>query len=315
MWTGAEPSAGGSTVEVTQTLTSGTAIASIDIDGDSTTLYAPTPPTVPGASSTTPSMDGTAAVGTATTYARADHVHPTDTSRQATLVSGTNIKTINGTSILGSGDLTVGGSTVFYREYGTGNVSTGKLTIDGTDYEIWAYSQPSKATSTPLMDGTATIGNSDRYAAENHVHPTDTSRQATLISGTNIKTINGTSLLGSGDLAVGGSVSMEDTAVDAAVDAATYLTNGSSVTITNNAPSYITINKTTVEDYSPFVVTCGSTDGVVNFSSAVYSPGSIQLNAITSLPVFAGTETVLLAGAANTMATFTLSTGGGGSND
>lgn len=59
----------------------------------------------PEPSSTTPAMDGTAAVGTATTYARADHVHPTDTSRQATLVSGTNIKTINGTSILGSGDI------------------------------------------------------------------------------------------------------------------------------------------------------------------------------------------------------------------
>lgn len=145
-------------------------------------------------------MDGTAAIGTATTYARADHVHPTDTSRQATLVSGTNIKTINGTSILGSGDLTVGGSTVFYQEYGNGNVSTGKLTIDGTDYEIWAYSQPSKATSTPLMDGTAAIGNSDRYAAENHVHPTDTSRQATLVSGTNIKTVGNQSLLGSGNL-------------------------------------------------------------------------------------------------------------------
>jgi len=59
----------------------------------------------PEPSSTTPAMDGTAAVGTATTYARADHVHPTDTSRQAMLVSGINIKTINGTSLLGSGNI------------------------------------------------------------------------------------------------------------------------------------------------------------------------------------------------------------------
>lgn len=50
------------------------------------------------------------------------------------------------------------------------------------------------------MDGTAAIGNSDRYAAENHVHPTDTSRQATLVSGTNIKTVGNQSLLGSGNL-------------------------------------------------------------------------------------------------------------------
>ena len=32
-----------------------------------------------------------------------------ESSKQDTLVSGTNIKTINGTSILGSGDMTVGG--------------------------------------------------------------------------------------------------------------------------------------------------------------------------------------------------------------
>jgi hypothetical protein len=38
---------------------------------------------VPTASSTTPAMDGVAAVGTGTTWARADHVHPTDTSRYA----------------------------------------------------------------------------------------------------------------------------------------------------------------------------------------------------------------------------------------
>jgi hypothetical protein len=38
---------------------------------------------VPAASSTAPVMDGAAAVGTGTTWARADHVHPTDTSRYA----------------------------------------------------------------------------------------------------------------------------------------------------------------------------------------------------------------------------------------
>lgn len=91
---------------VTQVQTSGTKIATVTIDGTATDLYAPEGGGGgPEPSSTTPAMDGTAAVGTATTYARADHVHPTDTSRQATLVSGTNIKTINGTSILGSGNI------------------------------------------------------------------------------------------------------------------------------------------------------------------------------------------------------------------
>ena len=95
---------------VTQVQTSGTKIATVTIDGTATDLYAPEGGGGgPEPSSTTPAMVGTAAVGTATTYARADHVHPTDTSRQETLVSGTNIKTINGESILGSGDLSVGG--------------------------------------------------------------------------------------------------------------------------------------------------------------------------------------------------------------
>ena len=48
---------------------------------------------VPAASSTTPTMDGTAAVGTGTTWARADHVHPTDTSRASAsdLAATTNL--------------------------------------------------------------------------------------------------------------------------------------------------------------------------------------------------------------------------------
>ncbi len=144
LWTGAEPESG-STVSVTRSLTSGTKTATLTIDGTGTDLYAPTPPS---ASSTTPAMDGTAAVGTGTTYARADHVHPTDTSRananaiesatisssavsmwalggknlltaiegayslangkQSALVSGTNIKTVNGESLLGSGNITAG---------------------------------------------------------------------------------------------------------------------------------------------------------------------------------------------------------------
>ena len=40
-------------------------------------------PAIPAASSTTPVMDGTGTIGVGTTYARADHVHPSDTSRMA----------------------------------------------------------------------------------------------------------------------------------------------------------------------------------------------------------------------------------------
>ena len=59
-----------------------------DLDGIDSTVHS-IQTSVPTASSTTPAMDGTAAVGTGTTYARADHVHPSDTTKyNATNPSG-----------------------------------------------------------------------------------------------------------------------------------------------------------------------------------------------------------------------------------
>lgn len=110
----------------------------------------------------TPLMDGTAAVGTSPKYAREDHVHPSDTSRQETLVSGTNIKTVNGNSLLGSGDLTT------------------------------PNTMRDPATNAPLMDGTAAVGTSAKYAREDHVHPSDTSKQNVLTAGSNISIVGDT---------------------------------------------------------------------------------------------------------------------------
>ena len=63
-------------------------------------------------------------------------------------------------------------------------------TIESTDYfnilsqQIAAIldviaTMPTPATATPLMDGTAAVGTSIKYAREDHVHPTDTSRAPT----------------------------------------------------------------------------------------------------------------------------------------
>lgn len=46
--------------------------------------------TNPNFGSASPLMDGTASVGSATTYARSDHTHPTDTSRASTAVATTS---------------------------------------------------------------------------------------------------------------------------------------------------------------------------------------------------------------------------------
>lgn len=89
-------------------------------------------PTVPTAYTSNPKMDGTASAGSGTTYARGNHVHPHDTSKQDALVSGTNIKTINGESILGSGDITVGGG-------GGGSSFLISMTYDGSSISNVSY--------------------------------------------------------------------------------------------------------------------------------------------------------------------------------
>ena len=63
-----------------------------------------------------------------------------------------------------------------------------------------ASSIPLGANSLPLSNGSAAIGNSDRYAKEDHIHPSDQSKQDKLVSGESIKTINNQSLLGEGNI-------------------------------------------------------------------------------------------------------------------
>jgi hypothetical protein len=103
------------------------------------------------AGSATPLVDGTAAVGTSLRYARQDHVHPTDTSRAA-LAS----PTFTGTPL----------STTAAADTNTTQIAT------------TAYVVGQASSTAPVIDGTATVGTSLKYARADHVHPTDTSRAA-----------------------------------------------------------------------------------------------------------------------------------------
>lgn len=91
--------------------------------------------------------------------------------KQATLVSGTNIKTVGGNSLLGSGNVAF-------------------PTVDQT------YS----ASSTNAQSG---------VAVANAIAP----KQDTLVSGTNIKTLNGESLLGEGDIEINPAPDVDGTTI------------------------------------------------------------------------------------------------------
>lgn len=113
-------------------------------------------------------------------------------AKQATLVSGTNIKSINGTSLLGSGDITVGGS-----------VTPAALTkVDDTNVTLSLGGSPSTAL---LNAASITVGWSGTLA-DSRIASASTwnAKQAALVSGTNIKTINGSSILGAGNLTISG---------------------------------------------------------------------------------------------------------------
>lgn len=74
----------------------------------------------------------------------------------------------------------------FYRYNGTNWVTYQTPLTAGTDYATPAQipSVPSAYTSNPAMNGTASAGSSASWAKGDHVHPTDTSRQAQIYTDT-----------------------------------------------------------------------------------------------------------------------------------
>ena len=132
--------------------------------------------------------------------------------KQDTLVSGTNIKTINGSSVLGSGDLTVSSATSWGGITGTLSSQNDLNTaLNAKQDTITAgttaqYYRGDKTFQT-LNKTAVGLGNVDNTSDASKPISTATqtaldAKQSALVSGTSIKTVNSTSLLGSGDVAV-----------------------------------------------------------------------------------------------------------------
>lgn len=109
-------------------------------------------------------------------------------TKQATLVSGTNIRTVNSTSLLGSGNIAVQATLVSGTNIKTVN---GNSLLGSGDVSI---SVPTISNST----GTSTTNGISQKAATDAIG----GKQDTLVSGTNIKTVNNNSLLGSGNVSI-----------------------------------------------------------------------------------------------------------------
>jgi hypothetical protein len=117
----------------------GTPQAPTATPGTNTAQLATTAFVMAGASTTTPLMDGTAAVGNATTWARANHVHPTDTSRAAQaslanylpLAGGTMTGTLNGTSASFTGSISGASFAASGQVSGLSGFINGPLSVQG----------------------------------------------------------------------------------------------------------------------------------------------------------------------------------------
>ena len=155
-------------------------------------------------------------------------------AKQATLVSGTNIKTVNNTSLLGSGNISISSAVAWGGVTGTlSNQTDLQTALDGKVDENSAITGATKTKITYDAKGLVTAGadatTADIASSTDKRYVTDaqlvvvgntsgtntgdnatnsqysglaTSKQDTLVSGTNIKTVNSTSLLGSGNVAV-----------------------------------------------------------------------------------------------------------------
>ena len=157
-------------------------------------------------------------------------VHTALQGKQPLLVSGTNIKTVNSNSLLGSGDISVG-TVTSVTVNGTNYTPTSGVVNLGTISGGGGTGGDINIIESVKVNGTVLIPDSNKavditaipasIVTQDATHRlvTDTEKstwdgkQAALVSGTNIKTINNESILGSGNITIsgggGGSVTVD----------------------------------------------------------------------------------------------------------
>lgn len=206
------------------------------------------------------------------------------TTKQNQLVSGVNVKTINNQSILGGGNIEIQTSTgetdlsdYYTKEeinetFATVSQVENKVDkIEGksliSDEEIARLATVTNYDDTAIKEEIATLNSSkldiETYNSDKTNFATKTElneKQNALISGENIKTINGNSILGSGDITItgGGDIDLSnyynkgevDTKLDAKLDVETYNSDKSTFALKTELSDYLTTSNA-AETYQP----------------------------------------------------------------
>lgn len=211
-----------------------------------------------------------------------------------TSVSGTG--TVNGLTLTGtvttSGSLTLGGtltgiansaltnSTITINGTSTalgGSISVGTVTsvaaltlgTTGTDLS----STVATGTTTPVITlNVPTASATNRGALSSTDWSTFNNKQAALVSGSNIKTVNGTSLLGSGDV---GTISVAYGGTGATSLTGVVIGNGTSAFTTVTAPSGAIVGTTDTQNLTNKTMTTGNT---LDAGTSVSDTGTIAAN-------------------------------------
>ena len=256
-------------------------------------------------------------------------------AKQATLVSGTNIKTINSTSILGSGNIAISSAVAWGGVTGTlSNQTDLQTALDGKVDENTAITGATKTKITYDAKGLVTAG-ADLSAGDmpsgidatkistgsisnaefdylngltDNIQTQFTGKQDTLVSATNIKTINSTTLLGSGNIAVEPSITATTSAdyyrgdktfatlnktavglgnVDNTTDANKPVSTATQTALDAKTAKLITTNRQTAS----YTLVIGDADKLVEINNASANNLTVPLN--SSVAFSTGTQILL----------------------
>jgi hypothetical protein len=246
---------------------------------------------ITGLSSTSPAMDGTATVGTGTTVARADHVHPTDTSRLST----------GGGTLTGALTLSSTVPSIYFDE--TDAVVDSKkwlLVADSATFQVQTRTDANVYVATPMAltrTGDATFAGNVKVYDNKNLFVGTGSDLYLIHDGTNSSITNQTGIL-TINSAVGPLVLQQNTtgsnfelwANAAYLDATTtYIRNQAA------SSTFVTIDSTDLQSNVPILVTASpGTTGqldIVNGSASTWAKSMIRNDGTDLHFLTSGTQT------------------------